>query len=137
MMREVAAKINNFLAWIIFLGTNLQFVLIALSVFGAASSDIHAAGGFFVWLIAILAFIAALVARASRLNIGLSFLTALLIMPVQGMLVHTEFSIQAVHALHAVNGLAILYLSYMLANGRARATFEEPRAIATTASASD
>jgi hypothetical protein len=134
-MRETAAKINTILSWAVFLGTNLQFVLIALSVFGAASSQTHAAGGFFVWLIAILALIAALVARANRLNMAVSFLTALLIMPVQGILVHTEFSIPAIHALHAVNGLAILYLSYMLANGRARATFEEPATLSTAAPA--
>lgn len=127
-MRETAAKINTMLSWAVFIGTNLQFVLIALSVFGAASSQIHAAGGFFVWLIAILALFAALVARANRLNMALSFLTALLIMPVQGILVHSEFAIPAIHALHAVNGLAILYLSYMLANGRARATFDVPAA---------
>ncbi len=134
-MRETAAKINTILSWAVFIGTNVQFVLIALSVFGAASSQVHAAGGLFVWLIAILALVAALVARANRLNIGFSLLTALLIMPVQGILVHTEFSIPAIHALHAVNGLAILYLSYMLANGRARATFEGPAAMPTATTA--
>lgn len=92
-----------------------------LTVFGAASSQVYAACGFFVWPIAILALIAALVARTNRLNIGWSLLAALPIMPVQGILVHTEFSIPALHALHAVNGLANLYLSYTCAGQRPRA----------------
>jgi hypothetical protein len=136
-MRAIAAKVNNILSWIMFIGVNIAFFLIALSVFGAAQSQVHAAGGFLIWLVSLLNLIAALIARTSWLNVGVTFLTAALIMPVQGILVHTEFPFPAINALHAVNGLAILYLSYMLANGRAKATFKAPETASAATPAAD
>ena len=136
-MRAIAAKANNILSWIMFLGANVAIFLIALSVFGAAPREVHAAGGLLIWLISLLNLIAALIARTSWLNVGISLLTALLIMPVQGILVHTEFPFPAINALHAANGLAILYLSYFLANGRAKATFEAPESAPAAAPATD
>jgi len=121
-MKATAARINTFLAWLIFAGANLQIFLIALSVFGAASSEVHAWSGRVLMLFGLLAAIAAVVARCSRLNIGLSILVMLLLFPVQGIFAYLEFPLPAVNALHAVTGLAILYGSYSLAHGRARAT---------------
>lgn len=134
-MREIAARTNTFLAWLIFAGANIQFFLIALSVFGAASSEVHAWGGRALMLVGILAVVAALLARSSRLNIGATILMALLLFPGQGILAYLEFPLPWLNALHAVSGLAILYLAYSLANGRARATLPaaQPERQAATA----
>ena len=135
-MREIAAKINIALAWVLFAGANLAIVLIALSVFGAASREVHRMSGAMLGLITLLLVISALAARANRLNVGVSLLVFVLFF-FQPFFAYSEFSIPALHALHAVNGLAIMYLGYMLANGRARATFEAPEAALTQATTGD
>lgn len=135
-MRQKAARVNNVLAWIVFLGTNVLIFLIALSVFGAAPASVHAMGGIIVWLVAWLLVITAVIARASKLNVGLSILVLLLIFPVQGIFAHGEFPSRVINALHAANGLTIMWLSFWLAVGSAKAKFavpEEEMVVATAA----
>lgn len=126
-MRNSAARTNTFLAWLIFAGANIQFFLIALSVFGAASSEVHAWGGRVLMLFGMLAVVAALLARSSTLNIGATVLMALLLFPGQGIFAYLEFPVPGLNALHAVSGLSIMYLAYSLANGRARAALPDPQ----------
>lgn len=121
-MRALGAQINYVLAWLIFAGANLQIFLIALAVFGAASSEVHAWNGRILMLLGLLALIAALVARSSRLNIGITILMAVLLVPVQGALAYETFPSPWINALHGATGMAILWLAYSLAYGRARAT---------------
>lgn len=126
-MRVVFARTHNVLAWLVFVGANLAIVLIALNVFGVASTEVHAWGGRVLMLLALLLVVAALISRTSRLTVGFSIVVFLLLMPVQGVLAYTDFPSPVINALHAVSGLTILWMSYSLAYGRARATVPEVR----------
>ena len=85
-MRRFFVRMHNVLAWLVLAGANLVIFLIALNVFGVASTEVHAWGGRVLMLLALLLAIAALVSRTSRLTVGLSILVFLLLMPVQGIL---------------------------------------------------
>lgn len=118
-MKQLAAKVNNGLSWILFIGAQLQFALIALAFFGVAASSVHAWSGRILMLAALGLLVSALIARSSKANILLS-IAVFLALPLQGMLVYLDIP-QILRPLHAVNGLAIMWLSYMLAHGRYRA----------------
>jgi hypothetical protein len=126
-MRQFFARTHNVLSWFVFVGANLAIVLIAMTVFGAVSSEVHAWGGRALMLLALLLLIAALISRTSRLTVGFSVGVFLLLMPVQGLLAYTQFPSPMINALHAVSGLTILWMSYSLAHGRARATVPEEK----------
>ena len=117
-MRKTFARIHNGLAWALFIGCNLAFFLIALSVFGAASPEVHAWGGRILWFISLAMVIAVLLARPSGATIGMTILVCLLIFPGQGIFAYMDFGSRFVNALHAVNGLSIMWLSLALARGR-------------------
>ncbi len=133
-MRQTFASIHTILAWLVFAGANIEFILIGMSVFGVASTEVHAWGGRVLILLALLLVIAALLSRTSGLTVGLSLLVLMLLMPGQGILAYTDFPTRALNALHALNGLLILWTAYALAHGRARATMpaEEQAAAAVT-----
>ncbi len=140
-MKSVLARIHNFLAWLLFAGCILQIYLIALYVFGAGDRETHAFGGFILMFVALLSLIVALIIRVNKWNVILSLAVLLLIFPVQGILANSDID-GAFRALHGVNGILIMGLSYMLANGFARAVVSEKIAgdinkVAQTAAAAD
>ena len=120
-MKQIAARIHNGLAWLIFLSSHLAIFLIALSVFGAAAPDVHGAFGRLMWLMALLMFLVSLVCRHSWRNVGFSFLVFFLLF-MQGIFVYMPTFPSVVRAFHGLNGLAIMWLAYGLARGRVRAT---------------
>ncbi|MFC2031006.1 hypothetical protein ACFLWA_09790 [Chloroflexota bacterium] len=135
-MRQFAARTHNLLSWFVFVGANLAIILIAMTVLGAVSSEVHAWGDRALMLLALLLLVAALISRTSRLTVGFSIGVFLLLMPVQGLLAYTQFLFPMINALHAVSGLSILWMSYSLAHGRARATVpEEQTALSSEAGA--
>jgi hypothetical protein len=120
-MRQTSARIHNILAWALFVGANVAFFLIGLAVFGVARTEVHAWGGRTLQALAILLVIAALLSRTSRLTVVLSVVVFLQLMPLQAILAYSHFPTRMLNALHAANGIAILWVSYALAFGRARA----------------
>ena len=131
-MKQTAAKIHTGLAWFIFIGSNVQFVLIAMAFFGGAGLQLHTAFGAILMLSALLLLIAALVARHSIGNVVVSLVVLLALVPIQGLLVRLDLP-PALRSLHAANGLLIMWLSYGLARGRFQATISEEAAIPVTA----
>ncbi len=119
-MRQMFARVHTVLAWIILVGCIGLIYLIALSVFGGGSAATHGAFGRYLFLASLVMLIVSLVARSSRLNVGLSTLVPLLFF-LQGMFVHLPLLPPAARALHALNGLIIMGACYLLAHGRARA----------------
>lgn len=120
-MRSFAAKAHNVLSWGMLLGANIVIVLIGLTVFAGMPADAHRGGGFLVGIMALLAVIFSLIARSSARNIWVSILTLVLFV-LQPLFAYGEFPIRAMNALHVANGLTIMWLSYALAVGKARAT---------------
>jgi hypothetical protein len=125
----------------LFAGCILQIYLIARYVFGSGDRDTHAFGGFILMFIALLSLIVALIIRANKWNVILSLAVLLLLYPVQGLLAYSDID-GAFRALHGVNGILIMGLSYILANGFAKAVVPEKVAgdinkVAQTAAAAD
>ncbi len=104
------------------LGIVVQFFLAGLGVFGvdgrelekATSLDPHRALGHILAGIALLMFIAALVARASKLEIWGSLALVVLIELVQALLASGGEDHDWLGGLHALNGLVILGLAARL-----------------------
>ena len=126
-MRRTFARIHNILAWIIFAGCILQITLISLAYFGAIEVQVHAAGGFFLSIFALLMFISSLVVRSSGLNVVLSLAVLLLLIPVQGLLAYTNELPNAIQGLLGLNGMLIMGLSYSLATSKIKATNYEAK----------
>lgn len=131
-MKQTAAKIHTGLARFIFIGSNVQFVLIALAFFGGAGLQLHRAFGGVLMLSALLLLIAALLSRHSIGKVAVSLVVLLALVPIQGLLVRLDLA-PALRSLHAVNGLLIMWLSYALARGRFRASVSKKVAIPVTA----
>jgi Mn2+/Fe2+ NRAMP family transporter len=118
--RGVADSIFAYLAALLVLGVVVQFFLAGLGVFGidghrdmekATSLDPHRALGHILAGVAILMFIAALVARTSRAKIWVSIALALLTELVQTALASGGEDHHWLGGLHALNGLIILGLA--------------------------
>lgn len=124
-MRPLFARLHTMQAWTIFAGCFVLIYLIALSVFGGASSATHGTAGRLLFLAALGLPTMALIARGSRLTIGLSVLVPLLFL-LQGVFVYLPIFPPVIRALHALNGLVIMGLCYQLANGRARVARPQP-----------
>lgn len=124
-MKSALVRIHNILAWLILAGSIIQFFLISLTVFGAAGTELHGTAGGILMLLALVMAIMALIIRVNKWNVILSILVLLLLFPIQGLFVYIEGLPGAVRALHGLNGVLILGLSYTLANGFARATVTE------------
>ena len=140
-MKKTLARVHNFLAWLLFAGCIMQIYLIALYVFGAGSRDTHAFGGFLLMFVALLSLIVALIIRVNKWNVILSAAVFLLLFPVQSILAYADVD-GAIRALHGVNGMLIMSLSYLLANGFAKAVAPDSsgegiRKTAKTAAAAD
>lgn len=119
-MRQLFARIHTVLAWIIFIGCFGQLYLIGLATFGGTSSNTHAEFGRLLILVSLVMLLTAFVARGGRLNVGLSTLMPVLLL-LQGVFAYVPDLPPVVRALHALNGLVIMGVCYLLANGRARA----------------
>lgn len=130
-MKQTASKLHTGLAWFIFIGSNVQFVLIALAFFGGAGIQLHTAFGGILMLSALPLLIAALVSRHSTGNVVVSLVVLLALVPIQGLLVRLDLS-PAMRSLHAANGLLIMWLSYALAHGRFHSSTSKEAAILAT-----
>jgi hypothetical protein len=130
-MKRAFVSIHNGLAWLLFAGSIIQFFLIGLTVFGAASAEVHANGGRLLMLAALLSLIVALIIRTSKANVLTSLAVFLLLFPGQGFLAYSDIPGEA-RALHAVTGLLILGLAYAMANGFAKAVVPAADASAET-----
>jgi hypothetical protein len=119
-VRRVADTIFAYLAALLVLGVVVQFFLAGVGVFGidghrdlgkATSLDPHRALGHMLAGVAILMFIAALVARTSKAKIWVSIVLALLIELVQTALASGGDNHHWLGGLHALNGVIILGLA--------------------------
>ena len=130
-MRNGAAKAYLGLIWAFFAGVIVQFFLAGIGVFyaknptkpsdhlfDADSFNAHGAWGTLLQLLSILIVVAVLIWRPDRQTIGLTVLL-LALMILQSILIHASESTHWLQALHPLNGVLILGLSYMLAQ-RAR-----------------
>jgi hypothetical protein len=117
--RAAADTVFAYLAALLVLGIVVQFFLAGLGVWGidqhkldkATSIDPHRALAAILAAIAILMFIAALVARTSKAKIWLSILVAVLAEPVQGLLASGGEHQHWVGGLHVLDALIILGLA--------------------------
>jgi hypothetical protein len=118
--RAGADTVFAYLAALLVLGVVVQFFLAGLGVFSipghedlgkVTSLDPHRALAAILAVIAILMFIAALVARTSKAKIWVSILVAVLAEPVQGLLASAGEDHHWVGGLHALDGLIILGLA--------------------------
>jgi hypothetical protein len=133
-MRKIFARIHNVLAWLIFAGCILQIFLISLAYFGAIEVSNHAFSGFLISVLALFMFISSLIVRSSGLNVILSLVVLLLLIPVQGLLAYSDELPNAVQGLHGLNGMLIMGLSYSLATSKIKATnYEENKVVAAEA----
>ncbi|HEX4655413.1 MAG TPA: DUF6220 domain-containing protein [Mycobacteriales bacterium] len=117
--RAKADTVFAYLAALLVLAIIVQFFLAGLGVWGidqrkldkATALDPHRAVAGVIALIAILMFIAALVARTSRAKIWVSILTAVLAEVVQALLAAGGEHQHWVGGLHVIDGLIILGLA--------------------------
>jgi MFS superfamily sulfate permease-like transporter len=117
--RAAADTVFAYLAALLVLGIVVQFFLAGFGVFGidqhklgkATSLDPHRALAGILAAIAILMFIAALIARTSKTKIWVSILIAVLTEPVQALLASGGENHNWVGGLHALDGLIILGLA--------------------------
>jgi len=124
-MKNNFARIHNILAWLIFAGSILQIFLISLAYFRAIEVETHAFSGFLISVLALLMFISSLVVRRSALNVVLSLVVLLLLIPVQGLLAYSDDLPNAVQGLHGLVGMLIMGLAYTLATGKVKASYYE------------
>lgn len=120
-MKATLARIHTILAWLAVLGSIVQFFMIALFIFSHVSLEMHANTGRILEGVAFLLLIDALIIRTSRRTTWYSVAVFLLLFPIQGVLAYVDLP-GFINALHAVTGTLILWLSYSLAAGNARAT---------------
>jgi hypothetical protein len=120
-MKSTIARVHTVLAWLAVLGSIVQFFMIALFIFNRVNLEVHATTGRVLEGVAALMLIAALIIRTSRRTTWYSVAVFLLLVPIQGILAYVDLP-GFLNALHAVTGTLILWLSYLLAAGNARAT---------------
>jgi hypothetical protein len=131
--RGAADKVFAYLAALLVLGVVVQFFLAGLGVFDIAGHkdlenvsqlDPHRMLALFLALLALLMFIAALVARTGKTKIWVSIILVLLIELVQSALAGGGEDHHWLGGLHALNGLIILGLAGWMHNiTRARLGF--------------
>lgn len=118
--RAAADKVFAYLAALLVLGVVVQFFLAGLGVFGipghkdledVSQLDPHRAVAHVLALIAILMFIAALVARTGSRKIWVSIILVVLIELVQSLLAGGGEDHHWLGGLHALDGLVILGLA--------------------------
>jgi len=119
-MKTTLARIHNGLAWLAVLGSIVQFFMIALMVFSGASLEMHATTGRVLQGVAALMLIVALVIRTSPRTTWYSVAAFLLLFPIQGILAFMDLP-GVLKASHSLTGTLILWLSYQMATGNAKA----------------
>jgi hypothetical protein len=119
-MKATFARIHNGLAWLAVLGSIVQFFMIALMVFSGVSLEMHATTGRVLQGVAALMLISALVTRTSPRTTWYSVAVFLLLFPIQGILAYMDLP-GFLKASHALTGTLILWLSYQMAAGNAKA----------------
>lgn len=119
-MKGTLSRIHNILAWLAVLGSVVQFFMIAMMIFAGVSLEAHANTGRILEGVAALMLVIALIIRTSRRTTWYSVAVFLLLFPIQGLLAYLEMP-GFLKALHAVTGTLILWLSYSMAAGNARA----------------
>ena len=119
-MKTTLARIHNGLAWLAVLGSVVQFFMIALMIFSGVSLEMHATTGRVLQGVAALMLIAALVIRTSPRTTWYSVAAFLLLVPIQGVLAYMDLP-GFLKASHALTGTLILWLSYQMAAGNAKA----------------
>jgi hypothetical protein len=117
---------------LVFIGSVVQFFMIALVIFNDTPIDQHGNTGRILAGVAFLMMIVAIIIRTSRRTTWYSVAVVLLLFPVQGLFVYVDMP-GFLSALHAVTGTAILGLAYSLAAGRAKAV-AVPQAVPVLAS---
>lgn len=110
-MRKLVSKVHLGLAWLTMAAVIVQFFLAGLGVFGDQDFVPHMANGSLILFMALLLSLLALAGWLGSKRIGLSLLL-LALMLLQAVLAYSPTTIAA---LHPVNGLAILFVTYKLA----------------------
>ena len=131
-MKTTLARIHTGLAWLVVIGSIVQFFMIAMVIFNNTPIDQHGNSGRILAGVAFLMMIVATIIRTSRRTTWYSVAVFLLLFPVQGIFVYVDMP-GFLSALHAVVGTAILGLAYSLAAGRAKAVVV-PQAVPALAS---
>jgi hypothetical protein len=131
-MKTTLARIHTGLAWLVVIGSVVQFFMIGMVIFNSTPIDQHGSSGRILSGVAFLMMIVAIIIRTSRRTTWTSIAVVLLLFPVQGIFVYLDLP-GFLSALHAVTGIAILGLAYSLAAGRAKAV-AAPQAVPALAS---
>lgn len=114
-MQRAAQGIHLAVAWLFVVALVVQVFLAGLGVFeGPASFETHRTLGFTLELLPIVLFVAAILARLGRLQVGLAALEFGLFI-LQSVFVAARDSSPAVAALHPVNGFLILLVAIVIA----------------------
>lgn len=92
----------------------VQIALIGMAYFGALSPEIHGTSGLLLTVAALLALIAAVVAKLGGRAIGFSALVFVLLAS-QGFFIHTPSLAPMVRGLHPIMGLAAMFIARSLA----------------------
>jgi peptidoglycan/LPS O-acetylase OafA/YrhL len=122
-MNQAIHRAYQVLAWIIFVGVVLQFFLAGVGVFRAGSLGPHRMVGNLLIYAAIVLLILAVVSIVSggldRWRVGLTVVLVVLLL-LQSLLASDflQDGAPVISALHPVNGLLLVYISYTLAHGR-------------------
>ncbi|MEX2144453.1 MAG: hypothetical protein WD740_07655 [Anaerolineales bacterium] len=109
---------NKLFIWLgnfIFTWGFVQIILIGAAYFGVINSNIHGLGGLLLAIIALVMLILALAGRMGTPIIALTVLVLLMIMPLQGALLHIEGLPSYAKAMHPVFGIGIMFLGRSLA----------------------
>ena len=122
-MNQGIYRLYRGLAWVVFVGIVLQFFLAGLGVFRAASLGPHRLiGDLLIYasvVLLILAVASALIGNLDRWMAGLA--AVLVVLLLLQYLLASDFlqeGAPVISALHPVNGLLLVFLSYTLAHGR-------------------
>jgi len=129
-MSAPLGRIYQGLAGLILFGLLVQFYFAGVGLFGAGPMTYHRALGNLLWLLTVLPVLVALAGRLGRRRIGHAVLL-LALMTLQIALPSLRDSASLVAALHPVNALALLAISYVMVRPRA-STRSEPSAMSRT-----
>lgn len=116
-------RIYQGLGWIVFLGVVLQFFLAGVGVFRAGTLSAHRTVGNVLIYASIVLLILAVASVVSgtldRWNVGLTALLVVLLL-LQSLFASDFLQERAplISALHPVNGVLLVYISFSLAHGR-------------------
>lgn len=122
-MEQTIYRLYQGLAWLIFVGVVLQFFLAGVGVFRAGSLGPHrTVGNLLIYasiVLLILAIASVVGGSLDRWNVGLTVLLVVLLL-LQSLLASDFIQDEArlISALHPLNGVLLVYISYAVAYGR-------------------